>query len=91
MTENTSSESKIERSLQGVVSSDKMDKTVVVKIERKVKHALYGKYIRRSTTFHVHDENNECKVGDTVMFKECRPYSKKKHWTLLEVVEKTAS
>ncbi len=74
------------RSLTGVVISDKMDKTVVVKIERKVKHALYGKYIRRSTKFHVHDENNDAKEGDTVMFKECRPYSKSKHWKMLKVV-----
>ncbi len=74
------------RSLTGVVTSDKMDKTIVVKIERKVKHALYGKYIRRSTKFHVHDENNDAKEGDTVTFKECRPYSKSKHWKLLKVV-----
>ncbi len=74
------------RSLTGVVTSDKMDKTIVVKIERKVKHALYGKYIRRSTKFHVHDENNDAKEGDTVMFAECRPYSKSKHWKLLKVV-----
>lgn len=80
------SETKIERSLTGVVTSDKMDKTIVVKIERKVKHALYGKYIRRSTKFHVHDENNEGKIGDTVVFKESRPYSKSKHWKLLKVV-----
>ncbi len=90
MTETTASEdtgeTKIVRSLTGVVTSDKMDKTIVVKIERKVKHALYGKYIRRSTKFHVHDENNEGKIGDTVMFKESRPYSKSKHWVLLKVV-----
>ena len=80
------SEGKVLRSLTGVVTSDKMDKTIVVKIERKVKHALYGKYIRRSTKFHVHDENNEGKIGDTVVFKESRPYSKSKHWKLLKVV-----
>ncbi len=80
------SETKIVRSLTGVVTSDKMDKTIVVKIERKVKHALYGKYIRRSTKFHVHDENNQGKIGDTVVFKESRPYSKSKHWELLKVV-----
>lgn len=79
-------EVKVVRSLTGVVVSDKMDKTIVVKIERKVKHALYGKYIRRSTKFHVHDENNDAKEGDTVMFKECRPYSKSKHWKMLKVV-----
>lgn len=86
MTETAASEGKILRSLTGVVTSDKMDKTIVVKIERKVKHALYGKYIRRSTKFHVHDENNEGKIGDTVVFKESRPYSKSKHWELLKVV-----
>lgn len=90
MTETVASEgageTKIVRSLTGVVTSDKMDKTIVVKIERKVKHALYGKYIRRSTKFHVHDENNQGKIGDTVVFKESRPYSKSKHWELLKVV-----
>ena len=82
----TTNEAKVVRSLSGVVTSDKMDKTIVVKIERKVKHPLYGKYVRRSSKFHVHDENNEAKVGDTVIFKESRPYSKSKHWELLKVV-----
>lgn len=87
MSEQTvASEGKVERSLSGVVTSDKMDKTIVVKIERKVKHPLYGKYIRRSTKYHVHDENNEAKVGDSVVFKESRPFSKSKHWKLLKVV-----
>jgi small subunit ribosomal protein S17 len=81
-----SAEGKIERSLTGVVISDKMDKTIVVKIERKTAHPLYGKYVRRSTKYHVHDENNECKVGNTVMIKECRPLSKTKHWSLIKVV-----
>lgn len=82
----TASEAKVVHSLSGVVTSDKMDKTIVVKIERKVKHPLYGKYVRRSSKFHVHDENNQAKVGDTVIFKESRPYSKSKHWELLKVV-----
>ena len=90
-TANASDEGRVERTLIGTVTSDKMDKTIVVIIERKVKHPLYGKYMKRSTKFHVHDENNECLIGDTVMFKECRPLSKSKHWTLLQVVEKSSS
>jgi len=84
MTETT----KIERSQIGRVVSDKMDKTITVMIERRVKHPLYGKFIRRSTKLHVHDENNECKMGDTVEIKECRPMSKTKSWTLVRVVER---
>jgi len=79
-------EAKSQRTLSGVVVSDKMDKTIVVKSERKVRHPLYGKYIRRSTKYHVHDENNECKIGDTVTIKECRPVSKTKSWALVQVV-----
>ena len=76
------------RSVQGKVVSDKMEKSFVVAIERKVKHPLYGKFIRRTTKLHVHDENNEAKVGDTVKIRECRPLSKTKSWTLVRVVEK---
>ncbi|AXP40891.1 TPA: 30S ribosomal protein S17 [Haemophilus influenzae 10810] len=76
------------RSVQGKVVSDKMEKSFVVAIERKVKHPLYGKFIRRTTKLHVHDENNEAKVGDTVEICECRPLSKTKSWTLVRVVEK---
>ncbi len=82
------SEDKKQRTVNGVVLSDKMDKTVTVMIERKVKHPLYGKYIRRSTKLHVHDEKNECNIGDTVSIAECRPMSKSKSWTLVEVVNK---
>ena len=78
----------VERSLMGRVISDKMDKTIVVLMERQIKHPLYGKFIKRSKKYHVHDENNECRVGDTVTFKECRPLSKSKHWTLLKVVDR---
>jgi small subunit ribosomal protein S17 len=81
-------EVKTQRTVTGKVVSDNMDKTVVVKSERKVRHPLYGKYIRRSTKYHVHDENNECKMGDTVTIKECRPLSKTKSWTLVQVVSK---
>ena len=82
------SEDKKQRTVNGVVLSDKMDKTVTVMIERKVKHPLYGKYIKRSTKLHVHDENNECGIGDTVSIAECRPMSKTKSWSLVEVINK---
>jgi len=78
----------IKRTLTGKVVSDKMDKTITVKIERQVKHPLYGKFIKRSTKVHAHDESNECKMGDTVTVVECRPLSKSKSWQLVEVVEK---
>lgn len=74
------------RTVTGRVISDKMDKTVTVLIERKVKHPVYGKYIRRSTKLHVHDENNTSREGDLVMIQECRPYSRTKSWKLVEVV-----
>ena len=83
-----SEEAKVERSLMGRVVSDKMDKSIVVLMERQVKHEMYGKFIKRSKKYHVHDENNECQEGDTVLFKECRPLSKTKHWTLIKVVER---
>ena len=76
------------RSVQGKVVSDKMEKSFVVAIERKVKHPLYGKFIRRTTKLHVHDENNEAKLGDVVEICECRPLSKTKSWTLVRGVEK---
>lgn len=76
------------RTQQGRVISDKMDKSIVVAIERKVKHPLYGKFIKRTTKLHVHDENNECGIGDTVEIKECRPLSKTKSWMLVRIVEK---
>lgn len=79
---------KVQRVQIGRVISDKMDKSVTVLIERKVRHPIYGKYVRRSTKLHVHDANNECKVGDTVRIKECRPISKTKAWTLVEIVER---
>ncbi len=83
---------KIERNLRktrtGVVSSNKMDKTIVVKVERKIKHPLYGKFLKKTTSFHAHDEKNECSIGDTVKIMESRPLSKTKRWRLVEVVEK---
>ena len=85
-----SEESKLVRTLTGQVVSDKMDKSAVVLVERRVRHPLYGKYIRRSSKLHVHDANNECRQGDTVTIKQCRPVSKTKSWTLLEVVDRPA-
>ena len=78
------------RTLTGKVVSDKMDKSIVVLIERQVQHPLYGKLIRRSTKLHAHDENNTAKAGDVVTIKESRPSSKTKSWTLVEVVEAAA-
>ena len=83
-----SEENKLIRTLAGRVVSDKMEKSAVVLVERRVRHPLYGKYIRRSTKVHIHDENNECKVGDTVTIQECRPISRTKSWKLVEVVER---
>jgi len=76
------------RVLQGKVVSDKMDKTITVMVERRVKHPLYGKYITRSTKLHAHDEKNECEIGDTVSIRESRPLSKTKTWMLQTVIEK---
>ena len=83
-----SEESKVARTVTGTVVSDKMDKTVTVMIERKVKHPVYGKYIRRSTKLHVHDEENTCQEGDKVTIEQCRPLSKSKSWRLVDVVER---
>ncbi len=72
----------------GVVSSNKMDKTITVLIERKLKHPIYGKFVKKSKKFFVHDEKNECNEGDTVKITETRPLSKNKSWRLVEVLEK---
>jgi small subunit ribosomal protein S17 len=79
---------KVVRTLSGRVVSDKMDKTVTVLVERKVKHPLIGKVIRRSNKFHAHDETNECKEGDLVVIEETRPLSKTKTWKVSKVVAK---
>ena len=78
------------RLLRGKVISNKMDKTIVVVVDRKVKHPLYGKYIKRSTKIHAHDESNACSCGDLVVIAETRPISRTKSWKLLEVLEKAA-
>ncbi|MAY40659.1 MULTISPECIES: 30S ribosomal protein S17 [Gammaproteobacteria] len=75
------------RTATGKVVSDKMDKTITVLIERRVKHPIYGKYITRSSKIHAHDEDNQCKAGDVVTVCETRPLSKSKSWTLLRVEE----
>ena len=80
------SSTEVKHTMQGLVVGDKMDKTITVMTERKVRHPIYGKYIRRSTKYHVHDEGNICKVGDTVIFHECRPLSKTKSWSLIKKV-----
>ena len=76
------------RRLTGRVVSDKMDKTVTVQVERMVPHPLYGKFVRRSTKYHAHDENNECHTGDTVLIEESRPYSKHKSWKVARLIER---
>lgn len=76
------------RTVMGKVVSDKMDKTITVLIERRVRHPLYGKYMTRSSKFHAHDENNECRVGDVVTISESRPLSKTKSWKLLRIEER---
>lgn len=76
------------RTVRGRVVGNKMDKTITVVVERFVKHPIYGKFIKRSTKIHAHDESNVCNEGDTVTVQECRPLSKNKNWTLVNVVEK---
>ena len=77
------------RTLSGLVISDRMDKTITVKVERRVKHPVYGKFIRRSTKLHAHDGNNECRVGDSVTVVECRPLSKSKTWMLKSIDQRS--
>jgi len=79
---------KVKRSQVGRVVSDRMDKTVTVLLERRVKHALYGKYIKRSTKVKAHDEDNSCAEGDTVRIEECRPMSRSKSWKVVEILER---
>ena len=86
MTEQTAA-TQIKRTVTGKVVSDKMDKSITVAIERKVKHPMYGKYVRRTTKLMAHDENNEAKAGDTVTLSESRPRSKRKAWELVSVIE----
>ena len=85
------SEAKEKRTVTGVVTSNKMDKTITVMIERVVKHPVYGKYIKRSSKVHAHDEKNECNMGDTVEVAECRPLSKSKTWNLEKIVTRAVT
>ena len=78
----------LRKTRQGVVVSDKMDKTIVVAITTRVRHPLYGKIVKRTTKLKAHDEENACGIGDTVRVMETRPLSKDKHWRLVEIVEK---
>ena len=82
------SEAANKRRLVGRVVSDKMQKTVTVLVERRVKHPLYGKFMTRSSKFHAHDEARECKEGDLVLIEECRPIAKTKTWRVIQLVEK---
>ncbi|MDR9398958.1 30S ribosomal protein S17 [Salibacter sp.] len=72
----------------GVVTSDKMDKSIVIAVERKVKHPMYGKFVKKTSKFVAHDEKNDCGIGDTVRIMETRPLSKRKNWRLVEILEK---
>ena len=76
------------RRMTGVVTSNKMTKTITVAVERKVKHPIYGKFVKKTTRFHAHDEKNEASIGDVVRIMETRPLSKTKRWRLVEVLEK---
>ena len=82
----------IERNLRkertGMVRSNKMDKTIVVAVERKVKHPKYGKFVKKTTTFFAHDDKNDCGIGDTVRISETRPMSKNKRWRMVEIIER---
>ena len=81
----------VERTLTGKVVSNSRDKTIAVLVERKVRHPIYKKYIKRSTKVHAHDEKNECGLGDVVRVSESKPFSKTKNWALVEVVKKSVS
>lgn len=87
----TAVDAKAQRTVVGQVVSNKMDKTVSVKIERLVKHPVYGKYIRRTSKVLAHDETNECNEGDRVAIAECRPESKHKAWRIVNVIERASS
>jgi small subunit ribosomal protein S17 len=89
--ENAVNESKAIRTITGKVVSNKMNKTVAVSVERKVKHPMYGKYVRKTAKYLAHDEENACNEGDIVTIAECRPLSKNKSWRLVEIVERATA
>ena len=86
--ETKTAERNLRKTRTGVVRGNKMDKTITVAVERRVKHPIYGKFVKKTTRFHAHDEKNECTVGDIVKIMETRPLSKTKRWRLVEIVEK---
>lgn len=88
MTEQLENQQTSQRIVTGKVISDKMNKTIVVQVERKVKHPLYGKYVRRFSKMYAHDEENACRIGDIVSIQQSRPLSKTKRWKLVEIVKK---
>ena len=88
MSEQNTTARKTRKTVQGLVVSDKMDKTVVVSVEDRVKHALYGKVLRRTSKLKAHDEKNECGIGDRVLLMETRPLSATKRWRVVEILEK---
>ncbi|HPE85842.1 MAG: 30S ribosomal protein S17 [Bacteroidia bacterium] len=81
-------ERKLRKERIGVVISNKMEKSIVVEIERKVKHPIYGKFVKKTSRFHAHDDANDCNIGDTVRIMETRPLSKTKCWRLVEIIER---
>lgn len=81
-------ERKLRKERLGVVTSNKMDKSIVVQVERKMKHPIYGKFVKKTNKFMAHDEKNECNIGDTVKIAETRPLSKNKSWRLVEIIER---
>lgn len=85
---NIAMERNLRKTRVGVVTSNKMDKTVTVQVERMLRHPMYGKFVKKSKKFHAHDEVNQCTIGDTVKIMETRPLSKTKRWRLIEVLEK---
>jgi small subunit ribosomal protein S17 len=89
--DNAVNESKAIRTITGKVVSNKMNKTVAVSVERKVKHPMYGKYVRKTAKYLAHDEENACNEGDIVTIAECRPLSKNKSWRLVEIVERATA
>src|SRR5580693_4431565 len=87
-TTTTTEDRNLRKTRIGIVTSNKMDKTITVVVERRIMHPKYGKFLKKSSSFHAHDEKNECTIGDTVKIAETRPLSKTKRWRLVEVVEK---
>ena len=83
-----SEERNLRKTRTGVVSSNKMDKTITISVERRLRHPIYGKYVKKTNKFVAHDENNDCNIGDTVRIMETRPLSKRKRWRLVEILER---